>query len=204
MCSGITKPMVRTWIVLWKKVGGWAHGTQVHVLENDFVEIDGIELVGAMMWTDFELFGPDRVAICMEAPRNGMNDFRRIRKDNYARRFLPEDALAQHEAAIAFLRWRASRAPNRCRVIVTHHRPVRTAASDDPIDAAYSSSLDGLILDLGARVSFSGHVHESDDRMVGPTRLVSNPKGYGPFAGRDYGLRYNRNFDPLLTIDVSA
>ena len=28
--------------------------------------------------------------------------------------------------------------------------------------------------------------------------------GYGPFAGRDYGLRYNRNFDPRLTIDVSA
>jgi Icc-related predicted phosphoesterase len=180
-----------------------AHGTHVHVLENDFVEIDGVEFEGATMWTDFALFGPDRVAICMEAARNGMNDFRRIRRDNYARRFQPEDALARHEATIAFLRWRASQAPNRCRVIVTHHRPVRTAASDDPIEAAYSSSLDGLILDLGARVWISGHVHESDDRMVGPTRLVSNPKGYGPFAGPDYGLRYNRNFDPMLTIDVS-
>jgi hypothetical protein len=100
--------MVRTLIVLWKNARRLAHGTHVNVLENDFVEIDGVEFAGATMWTDFALFGPDRVAICMEAARNGMNDFRRIRKDNYARRFQPEDALARHEATIAFLRWRES------------------------------------------------------------------------------------------------
>jgi EPSP synthase (3-phosphoshikimate 1-carboxyvinyltransferase)/calcineurin-like phosphoesterase family protein len=149
-----------------------AHGTHVHVLENDFVEIDGVEFAGATMWTDFALFGPDRVAICMEAARNGMNDFRRIRKDNYARRFLPEDALARHEATIAFLRWRAWQAPNRCRVIVTHHRLVRTAASDDPIEAAYSSSLevegDDLVVPSGQtlkiRDDFGGHVPKLEDQ----------------------------------------
>jgi predicted MPP superfamily phosphohydrolase len=80
--------------------------TNIHVLENDFVAIDGVEFVGATLWTDFALFGPERTAACMEAARNGMNDFRRIRKDSYARRFMPQDALARHLATIAFLRWR--------------------------------------------------------------------------------------------------
>jgi Icc-related predicted phosphoesterase len=182
-----------------------AQATNIHVLENDFIEIDGIEFAGATMWTDFALLGSDRIAACMDVARNEMNDFRRIRKNNYAQRFQPEDALIRHNATIAFLRRRVSEAPDRRRVIVTHHRPVRTTASDNPIEAAYSSSLDDLILSLGARVWISGHVHESDDRVVGTTRLVSNPKGYGPFPrSRPHGLWENRHFDPFLTIDVGT
>lgn len=179
-----------------------ATGTNVHVLENDSVQINGVEFAGGTLWTDFMLFGPDRKTACMQAAAEGMNDFRRIRKDNYLRRFLPEDALARHKITVAFLRWRASRSPNRPRVIVTHHRPVRTVATDDPLEAAYSSSLDDLIITLRAQVWICGHVHESEDRMIGTTRLVSNPKGYGPFPGQHSGLLQNRNFNPSLTIDI--
>ena len=137
--------------------------TNVHVLENDFFEIDAIEFAGATLWIDLALFVVQRKTGHIESARNGMNDFRWIWKDNYGRRLMPEDALGRHVAIIAFLRRRASEAPNPRRVIVTHHRPVRTGASNDPIEAA-SSSLDDLILTMGAPVWNSGDVHEPDDQ----------------------------------------
>jgi hypothetical protein len=54
-----------------------AQGTNVHVLENDKVEIGEVVFLGATLWTDFTLNGDPVLAEV--AAQTGMTDFRRIR-----------------------------------------------------------------------------------------------------------------------------
>lgn len=49
-----------------------------------------------------------------------------------------------------------------------------------------------------------GHTHQSDDLMMGRTRIVSNPKGYGPHPGLGLSTWENLDFDPKFTIDVNS
>jgi hypothetical protein len=85
-----------------------AERTNDHVLENELVEIDGVEFAGGTLWTEFALFGSDRNNCMHEGCPKGAERFQAhsLRTD----RRMPEDALARHEATIGFLRSRASEA----------------------------------------------------------------------------------------------
>jgi Icc-related predicted phosphoesterase len=183
-----------------------AIGSQVHVMENDVVNICGVEFLGATMWTDYAVFGKDHVRRCMDAARHGMNDFRRIRKNAYLSRFMPEDALARHERTVAFFRKRAREAPDLRRVIVTHHSPDPLARTDDLISSSYCSDLVPLMRELNCETWISGHIHKSEDRFSANTnsRLVSNPKGYGPGPSEPRHAWQNPNFSSRLTIQIGA
>jgi hypothetical protein len=137
----------------------------------------------------------------METARHGMNDFRRIRKNAYLRRFTPEDALARHERTVSFFRKRALEAPDIRRVIITHHSPDPLAASNDLISAAYCSDLEPLMRELNCETWISGHVQ---DRLSADTRLVSNAKGRGPGPSEPKHAWQNPNFNSRLTIEVGA
>jgi len=51
-----------------------AHGTNVHVLENDSVEIDGYRFFGCTLWPDMKLLGNEHVAsIAAAEGLNGTN-----------------------------------------------------------------------------------------------------------------------------------
>jgi Icc-related predicted phosphoesterase len=181
-----------------------ALGTAVHVLEQDFVEINGVEFAGGTLWTNYALYGTQTVEAAMSVAQSGMNDFRRIRVGDYSRKFRPLDALVRHERSIAFLRSRKRAAPEKRRIIATHHSPDWMAVANDPslLAASYASNLDGLISEIGASLWVSGHVHETRDCFVSGTRLISNPKGYGPSQGAPPGSWQNRNFEPRLTVEV--
>lgn len=179
-----------------------AQGSLVHVLENESVEIDGIEFLGATLWTDLALRGEATVPAAMEAARRGMNDYRQIRIDHYTRRLRPEDTLQAHRESIAFLRERCSRDPGRPRVIVTHHSvdPDAPGLRHDLLAAAYSSRLLGLVEELRPDCWLSGHIHRTGTKVAGRTRLIANAKGYGPFERG--GSWQNREFDPRFTFTV--
>jgi hypothetical protein len=46
-----------------------------------------------------------------------------------------------------------------------------------------------------------GHTHESEDIVIGSTRVVSNAKGYGPWLPK-YRHWDNPNFAPNLVIEI--
>jgi Icc-related predicted phosphoesterase len=183
-----------------------ASGSHIYILENSAVTIDGVEFVGATFWTNFALFGDETVPAAMAVAEDRMNDYKRIRKDHYGRRLRAADTLARHEESVAFLRDHCAKDPDHPRVIVTHHSidPLAVPARlrENLVAAAYSSDLLGLVEELHPQYWMSGHIHDSNDRTVGQTRqtrLLSNPKGYGPFtrAGDPW---QNHEFDPRLTV----
>jgi Icc-related predicted phosphoesterase len=180
-----------------------AEGSSVHVLENDSVEIGGVEFLGATFWTDFALLGDATVGDAMRAAEDRMNDYRTIRIDGYARKLRAADTLGAHRASVAFIRERCARDPARRRVIVTHHSvdplAIPLVLRNDLLGAGYSSRLLDLVEELHPDCWLSGHIHQSSDRLVGRTRLISNAKGYGPFSNRDGGIWQNPRFDPRFT-----
>jgi predicted phosphodiesterase len=175
-----------------------AAGTNVHVLENDSVEIDGVIFLGAVGWTDFNLFGdPERA---MAAAGDVMNDYKKVRISDYTRRLRPAHTLARHQATRAFLQRQLSKPKSQPRVVVTHHgfhaEAVRRGHERDLVSAAYASD---AAID-GADLWIYGHTHESRNFVAGTTRVVSNAKGYGPWRSGE--TWENPGFDEHLVIEI--
>lgn len=193
-----------------------AEGTSVHVLQNDAVRIGDVTFVGATMWTDFDLFGDPRRAVAVAADR--MNDFRKIRTAKYLERFRPLHALARHRQSRAFFETEMRKERPGPLVAISHHAPHPGRAielsdpptSDEILMAAYRSDLTSLMSpapDDGrgalrpADLWIFGHTHESEDTVIGHTRVVSNAKGYGPWLPK-HRRWDNPKFDPNFVIEI--
>jgi predicted phosphodiesterase len=179
-----------------------AVGTNVHVLQNDTVVINGVRILGTTLWTDFQLSGDQAAA--MRAAGERMNDYRRIRIGHYARPLRPSDTLLRHSLARSYLAAEFATPFAGPTVVVTHHGVDRACSrpqyAHDIITAAFVSDLTELIEANRPRLWIYGHTHQSDDRMVGHTRLLSNAKGYGPW--RADSTWENPHFDPTLTVEI--
>lgn len=187
-----------------EKAKAAAQGTLVHVLQDSTVTIGDTVFAGCCGWTDFNLFGEQRRALAVAGDR--MNDYKRIRTNNYQRRFRPTDALARHVASRAFLEreLRKPRGDGQKLVIVSHHapmpeigfriaphRPDERISDETMLSAAFRSDLtelmrpqpaaDGKDALRPAQAWIFGHTHETTAMVVGKTLVTSNSKGYGPY-----------------------
>ena len=196
-----------------------AAGTSIHVLQDKSVQIGEITFAGATLWTDFNLFGDQWRAMRVAGDR--MNDFRKIRTARYAGRFRPQHALARHIQSRAFLETEMRKPRGGPLVVVTHHAPNPGGSfrryqserwSDEEIlTAAYRSDLTSLMWPAPiegernplrpADLWIYGHTHESEDVTIGHTRVVSNAKGYGPWAPQHLAWD-NSHFDPNFVIEI--
>ena len=201
-----------------------AAGSNVHFLSDSSIEISGTLFIGCTLWTPFNLFGDENAA--MLAAADGLRDYHKIRKDNYARRLRPSDTRDMHFRSRRFIQEELEKYKDRtgpC-VLVTHHAPHafspdlvrldgararvestasapdRVAPALDLLDAAYQSDCTDLFR-YGVDVALHGHVHRSFDFTVGTTsRVIANPKGYGPWKA---GQRWeNPDFNPFFTFEI--
>jgi Icc-related predicted phosphoesterase len=154
--------------------------SDVHIFDRDSVVIDGVKFVGCTLWTDFELFGMRHIELCMARSAASINDFRLIRD------FSPSDARKRDVLDRGFIKSELSRPMAGRTVVVTHHAPHPFSIEDkyksDMTSAAFASDLTGLIEQYQPSLWIHGHMHASSDYRVGDTRIVCNPKGYGPHA----------------------
>ena len=146
-----------------------AQDTNVHVLENDSVELGDVAFLGAKLWTDFRLNGDPVLAEV--AAQTGMTDFRRIRVTPSYRRFRPRDARRIHAQSLEWLAQQASNARGRKIIVVTHHAPspqsVPAGFQKDQLNPAYASNLEPFIAECGAALWIHGHIHHRADFNVG-------------------------------------
>ena len=176
-------------------------GTNVHMLMDEEVILDGIRFLGSTLWTDFALDGMPEIS--MRVASRSMNDYRFISPTDDGRMLQPCDTLEWHRRSRTFLEERLRRLHDRT-VVVTHHVPHRKSIAeryaDDVLNPAFCSDLSHLVEDGGAALWVHGHTHSSFDYMAGSTRVVCNPKGYGPRnAG---GPLENGDFDPLMIVEA--
>jgi predicted phosphodiesterase len=173
-----------------------AADSNIHVLENDRVEIGGVVFLGATLWTDFRLHGDPVLAEV--AALAGMPDFLCIRVTPSDRTFRPADARQFHARTVEWLARQMEDARGRRVVVVTHHAPSPQAIPpqfrNDPLNPGFVSNLDPLITASGAVLWVHGHTHQPVHYRVGATRVIANPRGY-PHERRT-------GFDPSLTVEV--
>jgi Icc-related predicted phosphoesterase len=176
-------------------------GTNVYALQNETIVVGGIKFICATLWTDFALFGNPRYAMDLAATRN---DCRMIRTGNSSLAICPADLLARHRVSRLFIETELGKPYRGKTVVVTHHGPYRQAIprslENQASSACHCSDLTSIIATFEPNVWIYGHTHKSDHTLLGRTRLVSNPKGYGPWL--PYRTCDNGDFDPGLTIEV--
>lgn len=173
----------------------------IHVLQDEVLEVGSLRIIGATLWTDYRLFGEAHRGIVMDACERFMNDHRSIRlaNKNY-RKWLARDAAAEHAVSRAFIeRELAATPPWQRAVVVTHHAPSIKSLPEDRRKhtvrgPAYASDLEAI----ACRADFwlHGHIHPGMPRyQLGNCWVISNPRGYA-IEDEDYG------FDPQLVIDL--
>lgn len=152
------------------------------LLEKEALEILGVRIIGATMWT----------AVPKDLDST-FNDYRCIRMDKPPyMKLRPGDVLHWHQATVAYLEEAlASDVPT---IVTTHHPPSRVGLAVEKGDP-WAADLDELIVARKPLAWLHGHVHQSHDNVVGKTRIVSNPRGYFPDD-------LNPEFEPEFVIDI--
>lgn len=157
-------------------------GTNVHLLENDHIEIDGVSFFGCTLWTDLKLFGDARLAgyFCQQE----MTDFKKIRVEPGYSKLNPVSMTTIHNRSLAWLNEQLSANTGKQNVVVTHHAPsfrsISPTRAEELTSAAYASHLDEMIERHDINLWVHGHTHNSCDYQIGKTRVVCNPRGYSP------------------------
>jgi Icc-related predicted phosphoesterase len=173
-----------------------AQQTDVHVLENDRIEIGDVVFLGATLWSDFRLNGD--VVLAELAALTGVTDFRRIRVTPSYRRFRPADARRFCAQSLAWLDQQTKAAAGKKIVVVTHHAPspqsIPSTFQRDPLNPAFASNFEPFITTCGAGLWIHGHIHQAADYRVGATRVMANPRGYPQET--------QTGFDPTLTVEI--
>ncbi len=169
-----------------------AKGTNVHLLENASLVIDGIRFHGTTLWTNFELFGDPRVAgyHCQQH----MNDYKLIRRYPSYSKMRSVDIYNLHKNSCHWLKESLLSSKEKKNVVITHHAPSKKSLPlhriNDLLSSAYASDLEDLILETMPQLWVHGHIHSCSDYVVGSTRIICNPHGYigEPYNGHQKRL----------------
>jgi len=166
----------------------------IHFLQNNSVDINGYTFVGGTLWTDFNLFGNQLLAM-LDAPAQ-MNDYNQITFGG--QKLTPEHILAEHQQTRFFIE-SFSNKPEQKTIVVTHHPAIPECINERfknyTNNPYYTSRLYSTIDQVNPLAWFSGHMHDSFDFKLGDTRFVCNPRGY-------VGHELNPAFDPNLVVEI--
>ncbi|PVX61160.1 metallophosphoesterase [Paraburkholderia unamae] len=179
-------------------------GTQVHYLERRAIAFGDTRFLGCCLWTDYELYG-DRV--------RSMDYARKVNSDHAAIRarggdaFGPEEALAEHRRAVAWLEAELAKPFDGKTVVVTHHGvspdSIHPRFDGHPVNSGFLSDLRRLL--PRADLWIHGHVHDSFDYRHGNARVVANPRGYALNLASAQGAEQlqweNAAFDPACVVE---
>lgn len=161
----------------------------IHVLDRDAFEIDGVRFLGTTLWTDFRLYGEGEAWFSRQKAKHSIEDFRAIR--NGDRRFTPEDSVRLHETDKIWLIGELQNRFSGSTVVVTHHLPATPSIAsrywNDSLNPAFASRLEDLIETHQPKLWIHGHTHVACDYEIHGTRVVCNPRGYPTeFSGRGF------------------
>lgn len=145
-------------------------GTNVRVLDRDFVNINGVVFIGATLWTN--LSNP----LDAQLANGYLSDFR-------VSGLSTEWYTNEHHHSVKFLDQALELHSHiKKRVVVTHHAPsslsIHPRYQGNAANVCFQTDLSELILKHQPPVWIHGHTHDPFDYTIGDTRVICNPKGY--------------------------
>lgn len=184
-------------------------GSNIHLLDNGQVVIDGVRFLGSTLWTDFDLLtrkkeGRLTRAQAMAAAKWGLNDYQFVL--HAGKLMEPEDTRQDHEASRRWLAERLAEPHDGPTVVVTHHAPSELSGHPkyrgDELSPCFASEMPDEFFGKAA-LWVHGHMHNSSDYELGGTRVVCNPRGYprSRVLGPEVGFE-NPDFSPTRLLEV--
>lgn len=174
------------------------HATNVHLLENESVVLNGVRFLGGTLWTDFEvphgtIDGRRELPLeirrfqALHASVRDIADFRHIyrsdeRKEGETGMITAQEMIARHMESRAFIDAELAIPFYGKTIVLTHHAPsprsFHPAYIGSPTNGAFASDLSDVIYRGEPWYWIHGHIHHCSDYFVGKTRVLCNPKGY--------------------------
>ena len=177
----------------------------VHLLDKQSIRIDGVNFIGATLWTDCEQGSPHATYMW-----NSMSDAKLIRTgphaDPYMRKFLSTDTVQDHIKAKQYITEvvAQSKEDGLKTVVVVHHGVTRQSIPEmfrgDSLNMFFVSEMTLDLMDMNPDIVIHGHVHQTLDYVIDgtgqicQTRVICNPRGY---VGHE-----NTGFNDSLIIEV--
>jgi predicted phosphodiesterase len=153
-------------------------GSNVALLENDAIDIDGVRFLGCTLWTDFRAIGEQHREAVMSLAERLLNDYSLIQRDGQLLRAGDTERRCLESVLWLAREIEAATLPT---VVVTHNPP--TMATVSPLFqgkascAIFHNDFDALIRPpVCAWVH--GHTHYSVTREVNGALVLSNQRGY--------------------------
>lgn len=192
----------------------WTVGTNVHILENDTFVKGDLRVVGATLWTSFEIEDHDfghlqvdaRRELAVRECKRYLLDFRLIHRSD-ARLgdesgfITPGEMMSRHWESRVFIHRELAKPFDGTTLVLTHHAISRRSL--DPrfaghiSNAAFASDLSDVIRACRPHFWVHGHIHSFADYIEGDTRVLCNPRGY-------VGERGSGGFRPGLVVETSV
>ena len=164
----------------------------VQLMENDEVVIDNVRFLGCSLWTDLNRDDP----LTSQALSGMMNDYRVVKYRNPSNgawhRLTPNITRETHRQSRYWLEDELLVKREMPTVVITHHAPSFASVHRDYTDekllnGGYASDLSNLILDNPQiHAWIHGHIHQSQDYVIGTTRILANPRGYQGYEQMEF------------------
>lgn len=158
--------------------------SNISVLENENIVIDGINFIGCTLWGEYNRIGVQSVRL------NDFSVIKNITVDSVVERFNESrDYIFSNLSSI------------HKNVVITHNAPsflsIHERYKGDPLNDAFAVELFNKIYDSEIPINLwiHGHIHDSANYLINNTNVVCNPRGYFP-----HGL--NPLFNANLIVDI--
>lgn len=152
-------------------------GYGITFLQNQTIEIDGVTILGTTLWSDINPLFQLQI-------QSALADYGTITYDDDS--LLPHHTQSLYMNSIDWIAETLSQSTDP-HIVVTHHAPSYESVapkyrvgSDSTLNSAFASNLNTMIEQYSDRAQLwcHGHVHHSNDYMIGDARIISNPRGY--------------------------
>lgn len=146
----------------------------IHILDDDFIEIGNARFLGSTFWTDLNKDNP----VTKEVIRNRMNDMKVI--SDGVTKFNPDSWLIYHNFSKNFIFENLTHENN---VVITHHAPSILSIHEDNkydfhMNGGYRSDIENEIMNHDIKFWIHGHTHNNVDYNIENCRVLSNQRGY--------------------------
>lgn len=152
-------------------------------LNNNSTVIDDVYFYGGTMYSDFYLYGQECFWQTITDADRWIMDFKvsMIEEDGKYRPWSTKDHVTEHTKFRDGLQHWLRETEGQKRVVVSHFVPHRKAIHPrwgvSALNGYFTCDMDRYMGWEG--LWLYGHTHDSGDFMVGDTRCVGNPRGYG-------------------------
>lgn len=159
----------------------WKDRRTIHLLNPGTVEINGVVIIGATLWSSLELQGYYDHRINDLLFERSIADFKLIRTGDT--RWDADKHREEHQTERKFIiDALKANAGKKC-VVMTHFVPAQMCIdpiyANSPLNPYFTVDMDDVMLDYTPEAWYFGHTH-SKMEMVHPsgTKLICNPAGY--------------------------